>query len=329
MRAVMCEAFGPVTDLRVVERESAPCGAGDVRVAVTAIGVNYVDGLFVKGEYQIKPPLPFTPGMELVGRVVEVGGEVRDRSVGDRVFVNLGLGAYASETVVAAGRTMLLPADESILTDGRAATFLQSYMTGWFALRERVQVREGQVLVVLGAGGGVGAAAVDIGALLGLRVIAAASTAEKRDLARRQGASAVIDSSVEDVKERAKEIAREWGHSGVDLVVDPVGGEQSGTMLRALGDDGALLVVGFVAGIPSLPANQVLLRNRRVVGVDWGGWALRNGARNDELTAEVVDHVLAGRLHPVEPTPYPLDRVADALGDLDARRVAGKVALVP
>lgn len=329
MRAVVCEEFGPVTDLRVVERESAPCGDADVRIDVSAIGVNYVDGLFVKGEYQIKPPVPFTPGMELVGRVIEAGPAVSDRSVGDRVFVNVGLGAYVSEIVVAASRTMLLPSDETVLTDGQAATFLQSYMTGWFALRERLQVSEGQILLVLGAGGGVGAAAVDIGALLGLRVIAAASTQEKRDLAVRQGAGATIDSSTEDVKERAKEIAKEWGASGVDVVYDPIGGEQSAVCLRALGDNGALLVIGFVAGIPMLPANQVLLRNRRVVGVDWGGWALRNAARNDELTAEVVEHVLSGDLHPVEPVSYPLDRAADALADLDARRVAGKVALRP
>jgi NADPH2:quinone reductase len=329
MRVVVCEEFGPVERLRVIERESMPCGPGAVRIEVTAIGVNYVDGLFVKGEYQIKPPLPFTPGMELVGRITEVGDGVADRAVGDRVFANVGLGAYASEVVAPALATLLLPAESSTLSDGQAATFMQSYLTGWFALRERVQAREGQSMLVLGAGGGVGAAAVDIGALLGLRVIAAASTPEKRDLARQQGAVAVIDSSTEDVKERAKEIAKEWGASGVDLVYDPVGGEQSATCLRALGDDGALLVIGFVAGIPMLPANQVLLRNRRVIGVDWGGWALRNGARNAELTAEVLDHVLAGRLHPVEPATYPLERAAEALADLDARRVAGKVALRP
>lgn len=329
VRAVVCEEFGPVSGLRVVERESAPCGPGLVRVAVTAIGVNYVDGLFVQGAYQIKPPLPFTPGMELVGRVTEVGEGVTARAVGDRVFANVGLGAYVSEILVAADRTLLLPSDESVLGDARAATFLQSYMTGWFSLRERVHAREGQVLLVLGAGGGVGAAAVDIGSFLGLRVIAAASTPEKRELALAQGAEAVIDSSSEDVKERARAIAGEWEHSGVDLVFDPVGGEQSVACLRALGDDGALLVIGFVAGIPRLPANQILLRNRRVVGVDWGGWALRNGARNDELTAEVFDHVLAGRLRPVEPSTYPLDRVTDALAALEGRRVAGKVALIP
>ena len=327
MRVVVCEAFGPPRDLRIVERESVPCGPGAVRIDVTAIGVNYVDGLFVAGEYQIKPPLPFVPGMELVGRVTEVGEGVSDRRVGDRVFANVGLGAYASEVVAPAAATMVLGDDG--LSDGQAATFMQSYLTGWFALRERVQARAGQTMLVLGAGGGVGAAAVDIGSMLGLHVIAAASTEEKRALALGQGAEAVIDSTTVDVKEAARAFAVERGSNGVDYVYDPVGGDQTAVCLRALGDDGALLVIGFVAGIGSVPANQVLLRNRRVVGVDWGGWALHNPARNAELVAEVFAHVVAGRLRPVEPTAYPLDRVADALGDLAARRIAGKVVLVP
>jgi NADPH2:quinone reductase len=326
MRAVVCDAFGPVSDLRVVDRDSMPVGPGEVRVAVTACGVNFVDGLFVRGEYQIKPPLPFTPGMELVGRISECGAEVTDRSVGDRVFVNVGLGGFVSEIVVPWGRTLPLPDG---ITDGQAATFMQSYLTGWFSLRERAHARPGQILLVLGAGGGVGAAAVDIGTMLGLKVIAAASTPAKRELARRQGAVAAIDSSTEDVKERAKVIAAELGGDGVDLIYDPIGGEQSEVCLRALGDDGALLVIGFVAGIPRLPANQVLLRNRRVIGVDWGGWALRNPERNDELVTEVFGHVVAGRLHPVEPVVFPLERAGEALTDLEQRRVAGKVVLVP
>jgi len=325
----MCEEFGPPERLRIVERDPAPCGPGAVRIAVDAIGVNYVDGLFVAGTYQIKPPLPFTPGMELVGRIVEIGTEVRDRSVGDRVFANVGLGAYASEVVTPAAATMVLGAEADALSDGRAATFLQSYLTGLFALRERVQARAGQSMLVLGAGGGVGAAAVDIGTMLGLRVLAAASSEEKRELARRQGAEVVIDSSSTDVKDAARAWAAEQGASGVDYVYDPIGGDQTATCLRALGDDGALLVIGFVAGIGALPANQVLLRNRRVVGVDWGGWALHNPVRNGELVDEVFAHVVAGRLHPVEPRTYPLERVADALDDLAARRVVGKIALVP
>ncbi len=322
MRAIVCENFGPVSDLRLVEREATPLGAGDVRVAVTACGVNYVDGLFVQGKYQIKPPVPFVPGMEVVGRIVETGADVADRSEGDRVFVNVGLGGYVSEVVVASGRTMVLP---EAVTDGQAATFMQSYLTGWFALRERAAVRAGQSILVLGAGGGVGLAAVDIASTLGLRVIGVASTEEKRELARSRGAEAVIDSTTEDVKERAKEL----GGGSVDVLYDPIGGTLGTTCLRALGDDGAYLVIGFVAGIPQLPANQILLRNRRVIGVDWGGWALRNGARNDEMVVEVLAEIAEGRLSPVEPVAYPLAEASRALIDLEERRVAGKAILVP
>lgn len=322
MKAIVCEQFGPVSDLRLVERESASVGSGDARVAVTACGVNYVDGLFVQGKYQIKPPVPFVPGMEVVGRIVEIGSEVTDRAINDRVFVNVGLGGYVSEVVVASSRTMLLP---DTITDGQAATFTQSYLTGWFALCERAQVQAGQTLLVLGAGGGVGLAAVDIGVMLGLRVIAVASTDEKRQLALSRGAEAVIDSTTEDVKERAKEL----GGGSVDVLYDPVGGDLGTTCLRALGDNGAYLVIGFVAGIPSLPANQILLRNRRVIGVDWGGWALRNGERNEQMVAEVLAEIGAGRLHPVEPVAYALADAAKALTDLEERKVAGKAILVP
>ncbi|MEI7622180.1 MAG: NADPH:quinone oxidoreductase family protein [Actinomycetes bacterium] len=322
MKAIVCENFGPVTDLRLIERESAPVGPGDVRVDVTACGVNYVDGLFVQGKYQIKPPVPFVPGMEVVGRIVEIGSEVTERAIDDRVFVNVGLGGYVDEVVVGAPRTMLLP---DTITDGQAATFTQSYLTGWFALRERAHVEAGQSILVLGAGSGVGLAAVDIASTLGLRVIATASTEEKRELALSRGAEAVIDSTTEDVKERAKEL----GGGSVDVLYDPIGGDLGTTCLRALGDNGAYLVIGFVAGIPNLPANQILLRNRRVIGVDWGGWALRNAERNDQMVTEVLAEIAAGRLDPVEPVRYSLADAAQALTDLEERRVAGKAILVP
>jgi NADPH2:quinone reductase len=180
-------------------------------------------------------------------------------------------------------------------------------------------------MLVLGAGGGVGLAAVDIGTALGARVFAAASTEEKRQLALDRGAEAVIDSTTEDVKARAREL----GEGGVDVVYDPVGGELGEACLRALGEDGNLIVIGFVAGIPRFPANQILLRNRRVTGVDWGGWAGRNPDRNHELMTEVLALIAAGELHPVEPTAYPLDAAARALTDLAERRVAGKAVLVP
>jgi NADPH2:quinone reductase len=295
-----------------------------VRIAVTACGVNYVDALFVQGKYQIKPPTPFIPGMEIVGRVTEVASDVAGINVGDRVFANIGLGGYTSEAVVAASRVVVLP--ES-LTDGQAATFMQSYLTGWFALVERAHVEAGKWLLVLGGGGGVGLAAVDLGHALGLRVIAVASTDEKRALAIARGADAVIDSSLSanEIKEQAKQISG----GGVDYIYDPVGGEVGETCLRALTDDGQYLVIGFVAGIPMLPANQVLLRNRRITGVDWGAWAMKNPEFNNANLAKVLGLIDNGKLSPVEPVTYPLRDAARALTDIQARKIAGKVALVP
>ncbi len=326
---MVCHEFAPLDRLAVEEVPSAPCGDGEVRIAVTAAGVNFVDALFVQGLYQIKPPLPFVPGNEIAGVVVEVGAAVTSPAVGDRVFANVGLGGYASEVVVDARRALAIPAG---VTDGQAATFTQSYMTAWFALVERAKARAGQWLLVLGAGGGVGLAAVDVGRALGLRVIAAASTAEKRAVATAHGAEVVVDSSSHDVKAVAREVvaAATPGATGVDLVYDPVGGVAGEDALRALGEDGQFLVIGFASGtIPKLPANQVLLRNRRVTGVDWGAWAGRNQAANQAMLGDVLQAIADGRLSPVEPTSYALDDVAIALADQQQRRVVGKAALVP
>jgi NADPH2:quinone reductase len=213
------------------------------------------------------------------------------------------------------------------LTDGQAATFMQSYLTGWFALVERARVEAGKWLLVLGGGGGVGLAAVDLGHALGLRVIAVASTDEKRALATARGADAVIDStlSANEIKEQAKQISG----GGVDYIYDPVGGEVGETCLRALTDDGQYLVIGFVAGIPMLPANQVLLCNRRITGVDWGAWAMKNPELNNANLAKVLELIDIGKLCPVEPVTYPLRDAARALTDIQARKIAGKVALIP
>lgn len=324
MRAVVCQQFAPLDQLVVEERPSPDLFPSCVRIAVSACGVNFVDALFVQGKYQIKPPVPFVPGMEVVGRVVEVAPDVTDITIGTRVFANVGLGGFADEVVVAAKRVMVLP---DRLTDGQAATFMQSYLTAWFALVERARVESGRWLLVLGAGSGVGLGAVDVGHALGLQVIAVASTDEKRELARERGAVATIDSrlSPDEIKEEAKRIAG----GGVDYIYDPVGGELGETCLRALGDDGQYLVIGFVAGIPKLPANQVLLRNRRVTGVDWGGWAGKNPGLNDRMLAQVLELIEQGRLRPVEPATYPLEQAARALQDLEDRKVAGKIALQP
>lgn len=324
MRIVSCSSFAPVDQLVVEEVPSPPLGEGMVRIRVTACGVNFVDALIVQGLYQLKPTLPFVPGGEIAGVVSEVGPGVTTHAVGDRVFATTGLsGGYAGEVVIQAFRALKTPDG---LSDAQAATFVQSYCTAWFALRIRARAEAGEWLLVLGAGGGVGLAAVDVGRSMGLRVIAAASSEAKRELALAAGAEAVIDTSTEDVKTRAKELSG----GGVHHVYDPVGGSMAEAGLRALREDGQLLVVGFASGeIPRLPANQVLLRNRRVTGVDWGGWTVTHALENMQMLADVVAAVGRGELHPVEPRTYPLTDVAEALTDQLERRVVGKSVLLP
>ena len=327
MRAIVCNSFAPLDQLAIEERDSAPLKADQVRVKITAAGVNFVDALIVQGLYQIKPPLPFTPGGESVGVVTEVGADVSVPSVGQRVLVTSGAGGFATEMVVPARAAMAVP---DALTDGQAATFMQSYGTAYFALVRRAQLTAGQWLLVLGAGGGVGLGAVDVGHALGLNVIAAASSTEKRALAESRGALATIDSSTDDVKARAKEISAKHGiDGGVDAVYDPIGGVVGEQCLRALRDDGQFLVIGFASGdIPQLPANQVLLRNRRVTGVEWGGWVLKHPDENRQMMEEIMTKIVAGELNPVEPSSYPFEEAAQALADQQNRKVTGKAVLV-
>jgi len=323
MREVVCRSFAPLDELVIEERPSPELLPGQVRVRITAAGVNFVDALLVQGLYQIKPPLPFVAGGESVGVVSEMGEGVTAPAIGDRVLITSGVGGFATEMVAPADRVLVVPPS---LTDGQAATFMQSYMTAYFALVQRARVQPGQWLLVLGAGGGVGLAAVDVGRALGMQVIAAASSSEKRDMAVSRGAVAVIDSSTEDVKARARAISGD----GVDAVYDPVGGKIGEECLRSLREDGQFLVIGFASGdIPKLPANQVLLRNRRVTGVDWGAWVGRNPAANGELVGEVLTMITDGSLHPVEPVSYPFEQAAQALADQQNRKVVGKAALVP
>jgi len=324
VRAVVCRELGPPSLLAMVELPDPEPGPTGVVVAVEAAGVNFVDGLFIAGQYQIKPPLPFTPGSEVAGRVALVGSEVDGVPVGQRVMVTTGLGGYASHVVAPA--LALVPVPER-LNAPQAATFTQSYCTSLFALRDRAHAQAGESVLVLGAGGGIGLAAIAVARALGCRVVGAASSADKRAAALAAGAEAVIDTSAESVKDAA----RAWaGGTGVDVVVDPIGGPAAELSLRALGDRGRYLVVGFASGaIPSLPLNQVLLRNRTVLGVDWGIWSMQHGAEQRTLMADLMGMVAAGSIEPVQPATYPLEEVARALHDLLARRVVGKVALIP
>jgi len=324
VRAAVCHELGPPSVLRVEERPDPEPGPGEVAVAVEAAGVNFVDGLFVAGRYQIKPPLPFVPGSEVAGRVEAVGPDVAGPAVGARVLASVGLGGFASRVVVPAASAVELP---DVLDAAQAATFTQSYSTSLFALRDRGHAGEGERVLVLGAGGGVGLAAIGVARALGCRVLGVASSAEKREAALAAGAEAAVDPA----SEALKDAARAWaGGTGIDVVVDPIGGPLAEPSLRALGDGGRYLVIGFASGdIPSVPLNQVLLRNRTVLGIDWGMWAMRHADEQRALLNDLIAMAQAGSIVPVQPTVYPLDDVARALEDLLARRAVGKVALIP
>jgi NADPH:quinone reductase len=324
VRAVLCHELGPPERLAVEYTPDPEPGPHQVLVAVEAAGVNYVDALFIEGRYQIKPPLPFTPGSEVAGTVAAVGEGVTSVAAGDRVAAMCGLGGYSSHVVLSELSLLTVPPAVSAT---QAATLIQSYATALFALRERAALAPGEVVLVLGGAGGVGIATIDVARALGAQVIAAASTEEKRAACLAAGAASVIDYGTEDLKARARELA---GGDGVDVVVDPVGGDHSEAALRALRVFGRLVVIGFAAGeIPRLPLNQVLLRNRSILGVDWGAWGMQHAAANRALVEELFGWAGEGRIHPPEPTTYPLEEVADALRDLTGRRLAGKAALVP
>lgn len=325
MRRVVCRTFAPLDQLVVEEAPDPEPGAGQVVVAVEAAGANFVDALLVQGLYQITPPLPFTPGMEVAGTVAAVGAEVEGVAVGDRVLATGFSGGYASHAVVPAAALAPLP---SGLSAGQAAGLVQSYATMLFALTRRTSVQPGEWVAVLGAGGGVGLATVDLAVALGARVVACASSQEKLAAARAAGAEATV--AYEDPGVDLKAAIREATGGGADVLVDPVGGSKADAALRALGWMGRYVVIGFAAGeIPSLPLNQVLLNNRTVVGVDWGAWGMRDRDGSAALNRELFEMVEAGTLRPVEPTAFPLDRAAEALAALQGRQVAGKVVLVP
>jgi NADPH:quinone reductase len=322
MRSVVCKELGPPDQLEVTEGPPPEPREGQVRIAVRAAGVNYVDGLIAAGRYQVKLTPPFVPGSEVAGVIDAVGADVDEQRIGERVFATLGVGGFAEAAIARAGDAQPIP---EVLDFARAASFHQAYSTAWFAFTRRTTVTPGETALVTGAGGGIGLAAIDVARALGLRVIAVASTGEKRKLAEQAGADATIDSSSEDVKARARELS----DGGVDVVYDAVGGELSEATLRALRFDGRFLVIGFTGGIAKVPMNLVLLNNRTVIGVEWGGWVMKHPDENRIMVAEVLDRIAAGDLHPVAPTQRPLEEAGTALSDLLERRAAGKIVLVP
>ena len=323
MRAVVCPELGPLDALVIEDRAVAEPTEGLVVVDVRAAGVNFVDGLICQGTYQLKPDAPFVPGSEIAGVVAAVGPGVAGVDVGDRVIAFVGFGGFAEQVTVPALSLVRLP---DAVDFARGAALLQSYCTMLFTLTRRTTLWPGEWVLVLGAGGGIGLAAVDVATALGGRVIAAASTPDKLESAVAMGAEATLSYEVEDLKSRARELSG----GGVDVVVDPVGGRHSEAALRAMGHLGRFCVLGFASGpIASVPLNQVLLNNRTVVGVDWGGWTFKDPMGQRALVDELMGLVASGSLHPVEPATYPLEDAAAVMSGLIDRSIAGKAVLVP
>ena len=324
MRAVLCKQFGPVEDLVVEEVPDPTPGPGQVVVDVAGCGVNFPDVLIVQDKYQFKPELPFSPGGEIAGTVSAVGEGVDGLQVGDAVLATLGWGGMAEQVAVAADSAIPVPPGVDLV---QASGFLLAHGTSHHALVDRARLQPGETLLVLGAAGGVGLAAVEIGALLGARVIAAASTDEKLELCRAKGAAETINYATEDLRGRIKELT---DGRGVDLCYDPVGGDLSEPALRSMAWDGRFLVVGFAAGdIPKVPLNLPLLKGCSVVGVFWGAFTGKEPERNKANIAELLGWLAEGKLDPHVSATYPLDQAVQAINDLAERRATGKVVVTP
>ncbi len=299
-------------------------GAGQVLIDVRAAGVNFPDVLLTYGKYQFKPTLPFSPGGECAGVVAAIGAGVTSVAVGDRVAATALHGAFVERICVPELAVTRLP--DGVGFEVGAATLL-TYATTWHALVDRAQLQRGEKLLVLGAAGGVGVAACEIGALLGAHVIGAASTDDKLAFVKQHGAAETVNYATEDLKDRLKAMT---SGNGVDVVYDPVGGALAEPALRSMAWQGRYLVVGFAAGeIPKIPLNLVLLKGCQIVGVFWGSFAMRDPRRNAQHAAEIFRHVAAGELRPAIDEVLPFDRAGEALARLEQRKVKGKLVLVP
>jgi NADPH2:quinone reductase len=323
MRAVRVHELTGPSALRVDEVEAPEPAAGQLAIEVRAAGVNFPDILLTRGAYQFKPNPPFSPGGEVAGVVRAVGAGVDDFAVGDRVAATMLYGGYAERVVVPALSTVKLPDDVGF--EVGAATLL-TYATTYHALADRAALHSGETLLVLGAAGGVGTAAVELGALLGARVIAAASSEAKLAFCRAHGASDAIDYSREDLKERVKAVTT---GGGVDVIYDPVGGALAEPALRSIAWQGRYLVVGFASGeIPKIPLNLVLLKGCQIVGVFWGSHVMREPKKHRAQAEQLFGWIAAGRLAPAIDATLPLDGASDALARLERRDVKGKLVLV-
>jgi len=324
VKALLCREYGPIERLAVEEVPSPRPGANEVVVEVKASSLNFPDTLLVQGRYQVKPELPFSPGMELAGIVKEVGSFVRDARIGDRVIAAPGRGGFAQECVVAADRLSPLPPGMDFEA---GAALLLTYCTSLHALKDRGNLQRDETLVVLGAAGGVGSSAIEIGKAMAARVIAAASGEDKLDFCKQLGADEAIDYEKSDLRQRILDLT---GGRGVDVVYDPVGGAYTEAALRATAWRGRLLVIGFASGaIPEVKLNLVLLKERSVVGVYWGDWTQRDPQGQRRNVEQLAEWFAEKKIRPVVSERVSLEEAPAAMLRLLHRQVKGKVVVVP
>lgn len=322
MKAILCKEYGPAETLVIEDVPSPEVKGRGVKVRVKAAGLNFPDTLIIENKYQLKPSLPFSPGGEMAGEVIEVGDKVTRFKVGDRVAGLTGYGAFAEEVIVP--EQNLLPVPDG-MSDEKAAAFTMVYGTSYYALKQRGNLQPGETLLVLGASGGVGLATVELGKAMGAKVIAAASSAEKLAVAKEAGADELINYTEEPLKDAVKKLT----HSkGVDVIYDPVGGDFTEQALRAMGWNGRHLIIGFAAGdIPKIPANLTLLKGCSVVGVFWGSFTQREPEASAQNMMELMKLYAEGKIDPKISAVYDFENYTEALGALTGRKATGKVVL--
>ncbi|MEE4069658.1 NADPH:quinone oxidoreductase family protein [Pseudomonas viridiflava] len=322
MKALLCKAFGPASTLVLEDIPAPDVKKNEILLDIHAAGVNFPDTLIIEGKYQFKPPFPFSPGGEAAGVISAVGEKVTHLKTGDRVMALTGWGSFAEQ--VAVPNYNVLPIPES-MDFTIAAAFSMTYGTSMHALKQRANLQPGETLLVLGASGGVGLAAVEIGKALGARVIAAASSAEKLEVAKNAGADELINYTDTSLKD---EIKRLTNGNGADVIYDPVGGDLFDQAIRAIAWNGRLLIVGFASGrIPELPVNLALLKGASVVGVFWGSFAQRQPQDNAANFKQLFAWFEEGKLKPLVSQVYPLERAGEAIDALGGRRAVGKVVV--